>query len=155
MSIQAPSSLVARFQASCHGPNRCLNTDLLCDARNTTSRRCNLICEDVVECEDEESCNGYRYGLRCNSEKRSVYVPSWNMCDGYEHCVNGADEDNCQLTHVSMTTGNRGNHYNNVPMVTCRLISGDVIPLFNFTRCGPRFGYSFTLSSETSISPRS
>ena len=101
-----------------------------------------------MECQDEESCNGYRYGLRCNSEKRSVYVPSWNMCDGYEHCVNGADEDNCQLTHVSMTTGNQGNHYNNVPMVTCRLISGDVIPLFNFTRCGPRFGYSFKLSSE-------
>ena len=85
------------------------------------SEICNDVC-DTLHCEDEATCNGYRYGLYCMGELH--YVPPIFLCDGDQDCDGGEDEENCKVTTITET------------FCKHKLI-GDVVPVHNYTRCIP------------------
>ena len=99
----------------CDSEASCTNTHLdkasceewvtLPTGMNTTqSNRCNGQCE-VLFCEDEAVCNGYTYGVYCNSSWDGYlwYAGPLYICDGYEHCSAGEDENGCSATEASTT----------------------------------------------------
>ena len=114
----------------------CLNTDLNiegCDNRTVklpTGLRaepreiCNDVC-DVHRCEDEAVCNGYTYGMFCETDKswfRFRYIPPYAVCDGTNACKNGEDEAGCTPTNSTGTHCRHG--------WTRRRV-----PVHNYTRC--------------------
>ena len=94
----------------------------ICDGKCDIVRCQNAIqCQQqATQCEDEGTCNGYRYGLYCKYRNRILdYVPPRRICDGHEYCVNGEDKKNCTVTESF-----------------CRHIrTGKLVPIHNFTRC--------------------
>ena len=123
------------FEGRCEA--NCVNTDLnkeLCDNRTVSlqtgelvhpSEICNEIC-DLDSCEDEATCNGYTYGIFCNSRrnpKRLVYAPPNQICDGYhKECADAEDEASCEITEFTKTS--------------CRhWYTGKQVPVHNYTRC--------------------
>ena len=120
----------------CDGESDCVNAELDeegCSDMITmpsgekieSNRICNDVCDDYY-CEDEDTCNGYSYGMYCDSmhEPGIVnYIPPLYICNGDKDCFNREDEDNCTVTNETMYTCK---HY----------FSGvTVIPVHNFTRC--------------------
>ena len=106
-----------------------MNTELTEEFCET--KECDLICQDTFTCEDESFCNGFRYGMECNQNHYNdllINTPPYKVCDNTRTCVNGEDEQGCEV--------------NNDTISTCNHYSGNIIPLFNYTRCGPRVGYS-------------
>ena len=84
---------------------------------------CNDVC-DVSYCEDEATCNGYRYGIYCMRRKKLYYFPPKWICDGYKECDSGEDEENCTVTTSTETF--------------CRHDwTGELVPVHNYTRCMP------------------
>ena len=91
---------------------------------------CNNICE-MENCEDENECNGYRYGLRCHGW--NTYVEPTAICDGIFSCViaglSKSEEELCKPAIDS-----------NFPSCTSIKYGSFVAlpflrPIFNFTRC--------------------
>ena len=89
---------------------------------------CNDKCEDRFFCKDESNCNGYQYGVTCNSWGETGYVPVYMVCDGHVSCDDRSDERNCSSTRVHTTTCT---HYRkkvrNKKILT--------VPIHNYTRC--------------------
>ena len=116
------------YKGVCNGEEDCLNTDLdesLCKSEDNGIVDCDMVCDmtltdGIFTCEDESLCNGYQYGMRCDDGKR--YIKPSLVCDTWEDCKDRTDETNCNITN---TTG-----------ATCRRDSSEVVPLFNYTRCG-------------------
>ena len=89
---------------------------------------CNDVC-DAFNCEDESTCNGYSYGMYCDSRYYTgivSYIPPRWICNGYQDCVNGEDEANCTVTNETLYTCV---HYDSYSV---RTVS---VPVHNFTRC--------------------
>ena len=114
----------------------CTNTELNkvgCDDRVALptgklirpSEICNDVCDESI-CEDEASCNGYRYGKYCIRKKKLFYVPPRVLCDDRQICDGGEDEENCTVTTSTETFCKH--HYK---------LTGDVVPVHNYTRCIP------------------
>ena len=63
------------------------------------STKCNGYCE-MVACNDEAFCNGFQYGLFCESSifdrKFTIHVMPQGICDGKPACQRGEDELGCQ-----------------------------------------------------------
>ena len=114
----------------------CKNTDLnkvRCDEMEAlpsaelvpSSDICNDVC-DMHNCEDEANCNGYRYGMYCMSkwEKTLYYVSPNLLCDGYQECDGGVDEEECTVTSDTETF--------------CKHVrTEEIVPVHNYTRCMP------------------
>ncbi|KAL5255615.1 hypothetical protein ACHWQZ_G010999 [Mnemiopsis leidyi] len=84
---------------------------------------CNDKCEMWETCADESDCNGYKYGITCSWES-GEHLPVHYICDGREHCPDGADERGC-YGHEMDTT-----------LQTCpQWISRVSVPIMNNTRC--------------------
>ena len=88
------------------------------------SEVCNENC-DVAKCEDEAFCNGYRYGVYCNSWEGFTYMPPNDICDVYTECYNLEDEQNCTVTKTAACRQSR---------------TGDIVSVHNYTRCTPLRG---------------
>ena len=94
-----------------------------------------FLCDDTCDdrdytCEDEANCNGLQYGLYCKNRlhplKRIEYLPPLDICDGYEVCLDGEDEEGCNA--------------NDTAGLSCRVseqlnIDPVMVPLTNRTRC--------------------
>ena len=80
---------------------------------------------DVYYCEDEGTCNGYRYGLYCKDINDELkYVPPRYICTGHPSCKDGEDEENCTVTKQTLTES------------SCTHIkTGKLVPIHNYTRC--------------------
>ena len=79
---------------------------------------------DAYSCEDEGTCNGYRYGIYCTSRvsKKFEYMDPTLICDGSTDCKQGEDEENCTVTEKTE--------------ISCKHIdSGKLVPVHNHTRC--------------------
>ena len=90
---------------------------------------CNDKC-DMLSCEDEAICNGYRYGLYCDVDvinDRAKYVPPTRVCDRQLHCKDGEDEANCTVTNETEASCLRYTYPKNNPT--------NLVPMHNFTRC--------------------
>ena len=82
--------------------------------------RCDDKCDEFNNCEDEAVCNGYTYGMYCETGSRGLVTPG-KICDGENNCKNGEDEEYCEVTNTTEQT--------------CEKESGRIVPLHNFTRC--------------------
>ena len=85
---------------------------------------CNDVCDVLPFCEDEAVCTGLLYGKYCLKKKKLVYFSPKVLCNGYKSCDGGEDENDCTVTSSTDTF--------------CRHFgSGDIVPVHNYTRCGP------------------
>ena len=84
---------------------------------------CNDVC-DMGFCEDEANCNGHRYGKYCMSDKKLFFVSPKLQCDGYQHCDDGEDEEECTVTSDTETFCKHDT-------------TGEIVPVHNYTRCMP------------------
>ena len=124
---------------ACDGVASCLNTDLdesSCEkstlqdpglGANKNVRLCDLVC-DMVDCEDECSCNGFNYGIWCDDHQK-YRMPS-NICrfNVTGACVDGRDVAICDLSHE---VGQKSI----LPICKQTTYANFTIPLYNFTRC--------------------
>ena len=91
---------------------------------------CNDKC-DQRNCEDESKCNGVKYGIRCLQNREltykyvTYYVPASWICDSFEDCDNGEDEEHCEITDNTTQA-----------CLRFRPSPGSTIsPIFSYTRC--------------------
>ena len=93
-----------------------------CSAKSSHKILCDDKCNDNY-CEDESFCNGYRYGVVCNSTREEVLtVPVFLMCDRDPVCDNGLDEKDCVITEKTVHS--------------CTRYGKDVtVPILNNMRC--------------------
>ena len=108
------------------------------------SNICNDVC-DLYGCEDEAICNGYLYGMYCMWNKKLDYFSPKFLCNGNESCDDGEDEIDCT---VSSKTDTSCRHFG----------SGDIVPVHNYTKCGPvqksDYGFDSNLNiASTSMQP--
>ena len=122
----------------CDEKSECVNTELdeeLCSElemitmpsgkKVMSNKICNDVCDDLGNCEAEATCNGYSYGMYCDSIHEpgiESYIPPLWICNGYQDCVNGEDEANCTVTNKTQYTCEHS---------WTRL----TVPVHNFTRC--------------------
>ena len=91
-------------------------SDEICDGK------CNVRLKLDGYCEDEATCNGYRYGIYCLNWWWIKFIPPGMICDGNKACKNGADEKNCTVTE-------------DTEMVCEHYMTGKLVPVHNYTRC--------------------
>ena len=105
---------------------------------------CNDKCEDD-NCQDESFCNGYQYGVNCDTWWGGErYVPVHWICGGDEDCDDGSDERNCSSTNVHTTTCT---HYREKVLFRNNEIL--TVPIHNYTRCSvvdiDKYAYPYCL----------
>ena len=91
--------------------------------------RCDDKC-DKKDCEDESSCNGHKYGIKCAANSQwDYYIRAQAVCDKENNCDLGTDEEKCSLTergalqtciHYRLNVFGRETH---------------IVPIHNYTRC--------------------
>ena len=102
--------------------------DLQTGAKVPINQVCNDLC-DISSCEDEAVCNGFLYGMYCKHKKtkKEIYIkPGW-ICDDWRDCLDGVDEEGCNVPAVEGQTCKR-----DIMRAKGRLED----PIFNTTRCG-------------------
>jgi hypothetical protein len=141
-----PFPQLDRFNYICNGKLECTNTNLdevgcTYNAEYVTMTSgekalLNDICDDECDtkfCEDEANCNGYTYGLYCKRRRGKIYkfyyVAPLYVCSSLNAhsklCDNNEDTADCELEE---SAGRK----------TCKhIISGKMVPVFNYTQCGP------------------
>ena len=99
------------------------NRECASDDPEDTVKECNDKCEMWETCGDESECNGHMYGIHCTWEKGDR-LPVNYICDGKEHCTDGADERGCYGSEVNETL-------QKCPQWT----SAVTVPIMENTRC--------------------
>ena len=125
----------------CDGKASCVNTDLdEASCEEAADRDCDGVCADYT-CQDESNCNGYRYGMWCNSTVNNQtveYKSPIYICDITENCNDRRDENICQITNETEQS--------------CRHeYTGRMIPLYNYTRCSVLVERNTVLESTTTL----
>ena len=117
----------------------------------TDTELCDDKC-DFLDCRDELSCNGFRYGLVCKFQEMNLnhhLSPSY-ICDGNALCHDGADEKNCEVTENTVDTCT---HYKR-KFEENKTVH---VPIMNFTRCSiidtsSRYPYCYNYLDQTNCS---
>ena len=84
------------------------NAAPIVDFRTTNVTTCNGLCE-LHGCLDEALCNGYRYGIFCESNME--YVSTHQICNSRLDCESGEDEIGCNQYNnhmINLYTGRDG-----------------------------------------------
>ena len=112
----------------------CANTTAITISSKTV-KKCDRFC-DTADCSDEEFCNGFHYGIKCQKGNHSVNVQPSKICDGSPDCDFEDDERGCDRNKqdapmcVRFTPLEKSFLSNsNCPYLEV------LIPLFNYTRC--------------------
>ena len=99
-----------RQQYNCNGVKNCENTDIDEENCYEDSYKClmqsnlkvpsNRVCDgtcDCKSCDDEATCNGYRYGIFYKDQYNlSRYLTPNRICNGHNDVPDGSDELNCE-----------------------------------------------------------
>ena len=136
--LLVPSNVIV---PRCDGVQDCENTDLDeagCSSLNLTTLPSGLsipshqICDDkcdMLSCEDEAICNGYRYGLYCDLDvinNKTTYISPYRVCNSWPDCRDGEDEANCTVTNEIEASCLRHTYPD---------YATELMPIHNFTRC--------------------
>ena len=101
-----------------------------CCESSELSTVCDGKCDTVWDCEDESYCNGYTYGLICNTihDGGRMYLGVSHVCKDVSICKDGSDERECSITDDS---GHYcAKYYDFVWNNKTR-----IVPILNYTRC--------------------
>ena len=109
--------------------------DKNCDVQSPGKSRldpsyCDGKCDISTTCEDESSCKGYEYGLRCRKPNgKKLYVPPHWVCNGQSGCEDQRDEAGCDETNQLQTC----------VQYYLKEKRGETVrvPIFGYTRCAP------------------
>ena len=100
----------------------------------TRGKLCDNVC-DNWNCVDESECNGFFYGMTCQSNIAGhiMYIPPYEVCNNKIDCISwvtwGSDEKDCDLErHIESPSCTSGE--------ILRVKNAEqVVKIFNFTRC--------------------
>ena len=92
----------------------------------------NRDCSKTRDTSPEPNCDGnckYKYGVTCSTRWGGEdHFPVHRVCDGYEYCDDGEDEQNCTVTESTVYT---------CPHYIRKVRDGKTVtvPIHNYTRC--------------------
>ena len=96
---------------------------------NSILKICNNILCEKENCEDENECNGCRYGLRCHTW--DTYAEPTAICDGVHGCViAGKSKSEKELCRLAIDR-----NFPSCASIKYRSFEEFLRPIFNFTRC--------------------
>ena len=99
--------------------SQCKNENQMCDGIITQ-----YIEEQIVFADHELYCNGFVYGIVCNVGYYNIHDAAYISCNSRYSCKDGREEELCLSA--------------NATEYTCESsFSKEIVPLFNFSRCGP------------------
>ena len=136
------------FYQACGFDTEITNTEVLCGGyiceekegwehkyikcRGDNCKPENRDCSTTRDTSPETNCDGnckYKYGVTCTTFfQEGDHVPVYRVCDGYKHCYDRSDEQNCTVTNNTVYTCT---HYG------AKVWYNEIltVPILNYTRC--------------------
>ena len=147
MSVSKVCKSDPHFYQACGFDTEITNTDVLCGGyiceekeggehkyikcTGDNSKPENRDCSTTRGTSPETNCDGnceYKYGVTCRSRWGDDRVPVNYVCDGWELCIDGSDEQDCTVNKNTVYTCT---HYG-AKMEYNEILT---VPILNYTRC--------------------